>query len=342
MAKIPVSQLREGDNIEDVFLLREYRLSTTKNGRPFARVRLGDASGTVAGIYWDIPQQAVDVLRKAKHVLVKGTVRTYQDALQLNVDSLEEKLLSKEEASAFLPHTDKDIDAYMARLRKIMDKVRHPHLAALVEAIFADEDLCSKFKRAPAASQMHHAYIGGLLEHTTSMAEAALKLCEHYEQLDRDLLLVGVLIHDIGKVDEFRYQTEIDYSDTGRLVGHIAIGVSILEEKVADVEGFPKALLDVLKHYVLSHHGVPEFGAVRRPMTAEAVVLHYLDNIDAKLEAFFRAVSEEPGANDSWTPYQKMFEGYLYKGDAFAGGPAEEGDGKNEAAIGGPAGTSLF
>ena len=176
------------------------------------------------------------------------------------------------------------------------------------------------------------------------MAEAALKLCEHYQQLDRDLLLVGVLIHDIGKVDEFCYQTEINYSDAGRLVGHIAIGVSLLEEKVADVEGFPKALVDVLKHYILSHHGMPEFGAVRRPMTAEAIVLHYLDNIDAKLEAFFRTVSEEPGMKNNWTPYQKMFEGYLYKGDIFAegSGPAEEGKETDEAAPGKPEGKSLF
>ena len=150
-----------------------------------------------------------------------------------------------------------------------------------------------------------------------------------------------MLIHDIGKVREFSYDSTIEYSDAGRLVGHIAIGISMVEEKARGIEGFPPALLDLLRHYILSHHGVPEFGAIRQPMTAEAIALHYIDNLDAKLSAFFKATGDHPVASDNWTSYQKMFETYLYRGTVFPpaqGGPAElpapaGGDGAEQGAV---------
>lgn len=291
---------------------------------------------------WDVGDAAKAVLTQSKYVNVKGAVGTYNNAPQLTVQLVEAAPADKVNAADFLPVTDKDVAAMFKRLKVIMAMVENKQLVELVRAIFTDKELCEKIKRAPAAVTMHHAYIGGLLEHTTSMAEAALRLCEHYTGLNRDLLLVGTLIHDIGKVDEFAYESSLEYSDEGRLIGHISIGLSMIEKKAAGIEGFPRELLDLLRHYILSHHGVPEFGAIRQPMTAEAVALHYIDNLDAKLAAFWKATSEHPVAGESWTAYQKMFEGYLYRKDV-VGGNGGQGNGETSGAAGDkPPGPTLF
>ncbi len=318
MPHMPVNELKEGDRVDQVFLVRECRFLTTRKGQLFAAMRLGDATGVIAGIYWDLGEDAAQVLRKARYVRIQGLVGTYQNAPQVIVDSLEEAEISAEEAREMLPSTQSDVDELFERMAAIMGTIQHAHLRAFAGAILDDDELARAFRNAPAATQMHHACIGGLIEHTLSMAEAALKLCEHYTALNRDLLLVGVLIHDIGKVREFSYDEAIEYSDAGRLVGHVAIGISLVEQKARSIEGFPPRLLDLLKHYILSHHGVPEFGAIRSPMTAEALALHYIDNLDAKLAAFAGAVADPAAEGSNWTPYQRMFESYLYKGDPFA------------------------
>jgi len=317
--RIPVNQLRPGDVAEQVFIVRERQFNVTKAGQPFAKIVLGDATGTIPAIFWDVPQAAMTVLEQAKYVNVRGSVTLYQNSPQMKLDSVEAASIESVNAADFLPTTDKDIPEMFKELKRIMALVKNPHLVELVRAIFTDKDLCDKLKRAPAASAMHHAYIGGLLEHTTSMAGLAVKVCEHCTGLNRDFLLIGVLIHDIGKVYEFRYDTTIEYSDSGRLVGHIAIGISMVEEKARGIEGFPQPLLDLLRHFILSHHGVPEFGAIRQPMTAEAIALHYIDNLDAKLAACFKATADHPIAADNWTAFQKMFDTYLYRGNVLGG-----------------------
>lgn len=340
--RIPVNQLRPYDNLEQVFMVKDRQFGTTKAGQPFAKIVLSDATGSIMAMLWDVGDAAKAVLTQSKYVSVKGTVGTYNNAPQLTVQGVEAAPPDKVNAADFLPVTDKDVAAMFKRLKVIMAMVENKNLVELIRSIFTDKELCEKLKRAPAAVTMHHAYIGGLLEHTTSMAEAALKLCEHYTSLNRDLLLVGVLIHDIGKVDEFAYESSIEYSDEGRLVGHISIGLSMIEKKAAGIEGFPRDIIDLLRHYILSHHGVPEFGAIRQPMTAEALALHHIDNLDAKLAAFWKATSEHPVAGESWTAYQKMFEGYLYRKDVF-GGNGGQGNGEPAGGAGDkPPGPSLF
>jgi 3'-5' exoribonuclease len=340
MSRIPVQKLQVNQNVDQVFAVADCQFAVTKVGKPYARLRLGDSSGTVAGIFWDIPDPMAKALRESGFVRVKGSVQTYRDELQVNVDSIDPVELGADEARDFMPATDKDVDVLWQRLVEIMGAIENEHLSQFVGTIIADERLVQAIKNAPAAVQMHHAYLGGLLEHTLSMAECALKLCEHYTELNRDLLLAGVLIHDIGKVREFSCETGIGYSDAGRLVGHIAIGVSIVEEKARSVEGFPPVLEDLLKHYVLSHHGEAQYGAIRSPMTAEAIALHYMDNLDAKLAAFRKAAREPGSGNGNWTAYQRMFESYLYRGDVLgADGPAE-GGGKDTGRSGG--GIGLF
>lgn len=343
MARTSVRELTDGLRVDELFLVRDCQFGNTKKGQPYARLRLGDASGTIGAIFWDIPGAAADAVRQNKFLTVRGSVRTYQGALQVNIESVRAADVPPEKQGDFLPTTEADVDELFARIEEIMAEVSNPHLSGFVNAFFADEKLVAALRTAPAAVQMHHACIGGLLEHTVSMAEAALALSGHYDFLDRGLLLVGVLIHDIGKIEEFNYDGGIAYSDPGRLVGHIVIGIGIIERVAASVEGFPKALLDVLKHYILSHHGVPEFGAIRSPMTAEALALHYIDNLDAKLSAYQRAVDEPVAAGSNWTAYQKMFEGYLYRGDPLAEAAGQdEGTGDDTGVRGGADGPGLF
>ena len=338
--RIPINQMRPYDTLEQPFMLRDRQFGTTKSGQPFAKLSLADATGSIMGMFWDVNDAAKAVLEQSKYIVVRGTVGTYNNAPQVTVQSIEAAPPEKIDVADFLATTDKDVAAMFKRLKVLMASVKNECLVKLVTAIFTDRELCDKLRRAPAAVQMHHAYIGGLLEHTVSMAEAAAKLCEHYASLNRDLLLVGCLIHDVGKVDEFAYESSIEYSDAGRLVGHMAIGIKIIEDKASSIDGFPRELLDLLRHYILSHHGTPEFGAVRAPMTAEALALHHIDNLDAKLAAFWKATSEHPVAGDSWTAYQKMFEGFLYRKDVFAQNGKPAGNENGEPAK--PPGPTLF
>ncbi len=325
--RIPVNELRPGDTINQVFMVRDRQFNTTKAGQPFAKVVLCDATGNIVSIVWDVPPAAIKVLENSKFVSVRGSVGTYQNSPQVKIDFLEAADPDGIDIADFLPVTEKNVAEMFKGLKRTLSAVGNPQLLAFIREIFTDKALCDKLKRAPAASQMHHAYIGGLLEHTESMAGAAVKLSEHYTNLNLDLLLVGVLIHDLGKIEEFSYDTHIQYSDSGRLVGHVAIGIRIVEEKAAAVEGFPPALLDLLRHFILSHHGVPEFGAIRRPMTAEAMALHYIDNLDAKLAAYFKATTEHPVSSDNWTAFERMFDTYLFRGDVFSGQGGAQGEG---------------
>jgi len=209
-------------------------------------------------------------------------------------------------------------EEHLARLKEILDTVERPALRALLDCLWADQDLMAALKRAPAAEKLHHAYLGGLLEHTLSVAEAAVLLARHYPKLDRDLLLVGVLWHDIGKTRELHYDESFGYTDAGKLVGHLVQGVLMLEEKIRQVRAagteFPETLAHVLRHLVLAHHGEHAFGSPKLPMTAEAFALHHLDNLDAKLHGFWRDVAADADPSRRWTAWNRMFGGALFKG----------------------------
>ncbi|MBL8799523.1 MAG: HD domain-containing protein, partial [Planctomycetia bacterium] len=226
----------------------------------------------------------------------------------------------------FLPHTEQDVSKLLERLRGILLKLSNPHLRALSECFLMDDEFLQGFCHAPAGIRNHHAYIGGLLEHVVTLLEAAERLLPVYPALDRDLLLMGVFLHDIGKVRELSYARTFAYSDEGQLVGHIVIGVEMLNEKVAKVpdltgEPFPRELLLRLKHMILSHHGTYEFGSPRLPMTPEAIALHYLDNFDAKVHSFTRDIRDDPNQRSAWTPYSQSLQRRLFKG----GGESDNG-----------------
>ena len=307
-----------GQIVEQVFQVAQKDLRTTKKGALFISAKLRDRTGELPAIMWDATQALFAAIPQGGYALVKGRVGEFGGALQVVIEAMRPARESEVDLDDFLPVGTGDPDKQFARLKEVMALVQRPALKAFLEAVWADEALAASLKRAPAAEKLHHAYLGGLLEHTLSVAETAVLVCQHYPQLDRDLLLVGILWHDIGKTRELAYQESLGYTDAGRRVGHIVQGVLMLEEKVRAVRAagkeFPEELANVLRHLVLAHHGTHEFGSPKLPMTAEAFAIHHLDNLDAKLYAFWRDVAADADPLRRWTGFNKMFGGSLYKG----------------------------
>jgi 3'-5' exoribonuclease len=220
----------------------------------------------------------------------------------------------------FLPATNLDVNQLFERLVKLSRTFTTPWLSRLFDAFWQDEALVAAFKKAPAAKRMHHAYIGGLLVHCLSMAVLADKIAAHYNGLDRDLLIAGAILHDIGKLREFDYATTIDYSDEGRLLSHIVIGLEMLDEKLRQVPDVPREGAHLLKHMIVSHHGDPAFGALEPPKTVEAVVLHYIDDLDSKINAVREFMAKED-PSQAWTSYHRILGRHFYMGNGGKGAP---------------------
>jgi len=319
-----------GQIVEDVYQVASKDFRTTKKGAYFISARLRDCTGELRAIMWDATEALFAAIPQEGYALVKGRVGEYGGELQIVIEAMRPARENEVAAADFLPVGPGDPEQDIVRLKAILDEIERPALKALVEAVWADKTLIENFKRAPAAEKLHHAYLGGLVEHTLSVAEAAVLICRHYPKLDRDILLVGVLWHDLGKTRELAYSKALGYTDPGRLVGHLVQGVRMLDEKIAAVRAagaapagrsascggadFPEELADVLRHMILAHHGQYAFGSPKLPMTAEAFTLHHLDNLDAKLHAFFRDVGRDADPARRWTSWNRMFEERLYKG----------------------------
>jgi 3'-5' exoribonuclease len=319
MPRLFIEQLATpGQTVEGVYLVAEKDLRTTKKGGLFISAKLRDRTGELPAVMWDATQALFAAIPQGGYALVKGRLGEYNGALQILIEAMRPAKESEVDLKDFLAIGPGDPEEQLARLKAILDTIERPALKALLEAVWADGKLVADFTRAPAAERLHHAYLGGLLEHTLSVAETAVLVCSHYPDLDRDVLLVGVLWHDIGKTRELAYTQSLGYTDAGKLVGHLVQGVLMLEEKVAAVRAagreFPEELANVLRHMVLAHHGEYAFGSPKLPMTAEAFTLHHLDNMDAKIFAFFRDVAADADPVRRWTGFNKMFGGSLYKG----------------------------
>ncbi|MFO8014124.1 MAG: OB-fold nucleic acid binding domain-containing protein [Phycisphaerae bacterium] len=319
MPRTFVNQLTvPGTSVEQVFQVAEKSLRTTRKGGLFIMARLRDRTGEMPAVMWDATEALFAAIPQDGYALVQGRVDTYNDAPQVVIEAMRPARDEEVDLADFLPTGPGDPEQHLSRLKEILDGVERPALRALVETVWEDEELLADLKRAPAAAKLHHAYLGGLLEHTLGIAEPAVKLCEHYERLDRDLLLDGVLWHDLGKTRELAYADALGYTDAGKLVGHIAQGLLMLEEKIRRVRAagtaFPEDLAHLCRHLVLAHHGEHAFGSPKLPMTAEAMALHHLDNIDAKLHGFWRTVDADADPNRRWTDWNRMFSGALFKG----------------------------
>ncbi|MHC4778701.1 MAG: 3'-5' exoribonuclease YhaM family protein [Planctomycetota bacterium] len=310
--KVWVEDLAEGQGVDDLFQLEVCDLRQARNGSRYLHLILKDRTGSVNARRWDARREETEDLHPGDIVRIGGFVETFRGRPQVIVRRIEGASQGEGDPSDFFAAASRAPEIMLSELREILKKVENPHLQSLIEAFFADEEFVERFSSAPAATRIHHAYIGGLLEHTLSMARFAVGTASHYPILDRDVLLTGVFLHDLGKTEELSVTPMVDYTDRGKLLGHIEIGTRLLEGKAEGLDGFPRGLLDVLTHMILSHHGRLEYGSPKLPMTPEAVTLHLLDNLDAKLAAI--EALKDGGDGGIWTEYVRGFERAFYVG----------------------------
>jgi 3'-5' exoribonuclease len=329
-----VQQMADGDGVEEVFLVLDKQLRANRNGNLYLQLELRDRTGQISARLWNAGEHLFRSFDSGDFVLVKGKVQLFQGALQMILSHVEKQPAERVELADFLPHTEQDVSKLYERLCGFLRKLGNPHLRALAECFLMDHEFVEAFCRAPAGVRVHHAYLGGLLEHVVTLMEAADRLAPLYPELDRDLLLMGVFLHDVGKVRELTFERNFAYSDEGQLVGHIVQGVEMLNERVARVseltgEPFPRELLLRLKHLIVSHHGSLEFGSPRLPMTPEAMALHHLDNLDVKVHISLREIRDDPNKSGAWTQFNQSQQRRFYKGGGTgepAYSPSVDGD----------------
>ncbi len=333
MTRRYVNQLVNGDSVDDSFLVADKQLRANRQGNLYLNLELRDKTGTVGARLWNASESLARLFEPGDFLYVRGKTQVFQGSLQIILSHIEVVDPSQIEPEDYLPQSSQSIAKLMARLKEVLFGLNNPHLRALVECFLIDDDFVRKFTSAPAGVKNHHAYRGGLIEHVVNLLNVAGRITEFYPELDRDLLLCGIFLHDIGKVDELSYDRAFAYTDEGQLVGHLVMGVEMLVQKVARSseltgESFPPELLLRLKHMIVSHHGSYEFGSPKLPMTLEAVALHYLDNLDAKLHTFGREIRDDPSRDSSWTPFQQSLGRRLFKGVPVA---LENGESGGEA-----------
>ena len=315
MTKRFVADLAAGSAIHEVFLLAQRNLAHKKDGKPFLTVTLADRSGQVNGVVWDQVERIAAAAAEGDFVHVRAQVGEYRGSLQLVVKDMARVPEEQVDAADFLAASSRDAGKMFERLKDMTARMQTPYLKALFDLFWTDEAFVDAFTRAPAAKHMHHAYIGGLLEHTLSMAVLSEMIAGHYSGVDRDILLAGVILHDVGKVRELEYTRRIDYTDEGRLLSHIVIGLSMLEDKLKQVPDFPEVQAQLLKHLIISHHGAREFGSPEPPKTIEAILLNYIDEMDSRVNSVREYVAKDT-SEGTWTPYHRLLERHFYKGSA--------------------------
>lgn len=316
-----INTFRSGDRIEDeVFLIQAKDLRTTTQGGLYIHAVLTDRTGQIVARQWQATEAMFGEMTTADFMRFKGRVDNYKGNPQFIIDGMRPAQPGSFDVADFLPTTKHDIDKMWQRLVEILRGIKHPDLAALIEEFLSDDALTAGFRKAPAAAAMHHAYVGGLLEHTVQLMEVGLKVIPLYPKLSLDLVLAGLFLHDIGKAAELAYDTKIGYTDRGQLVGHIVQAVCWIDKKADALAArtghpFPEDLRSLLQHIVLSHHGRYEFGSPKLPSIPEAAAIHYLDNLDAKIAMFLAEIENDPDPVSRWTNYNRALETKVYKPD---------------------------
>jgi 3'-5' exoribonuclease len=315
-----ITDLADGQVAASLFLVREKEIRTSaRTGKSWLELSLADRSGTISAKMWDNYEGVAKTFECDDVVRIRGRVKLYNNQKELTLEQIIPAAEREYDLADFLPHTKYDVEKLFTTLKTAVAGMKNPWLRQLVSSIVDDPAIAPRIKRAPAAMTMHHAYLGGLLEHVVSLIGLASAVAEHYPEIDADLLLTGVVLHDIGKIDELRYARGIDYSDEGRLLGHIMIGVRLVQEKCKAIPGFPAPLATVVEHLILSHHGTHEFGSPSLPQTPEAVMLHFIDDIDSKMagmRATLDAASAE-GEAGNWTERNPSLRRALLRADKY-------------------------
>jgi 3'-5' exoribonuclease len=311
-----VTDLLSEQTITTFFLVHEKEVRNTREGRAYLRMELGDRSGTIEARMWDQFEVIARDINRDDFVKVQARVEVYKNRPQLAIVQVRVAKPEEIDLSDYLPHTKGDVDKMWVELLAHAASITNPWLKKLVAQILADPTLTRCYKRAPAAKVMHHAYIGGLLEHVLSLCGSAKAVAAHYAELDLDLLLTAAILHDVGKLEELCYERAIGYTTPGQLLGHIVMELETVTRAIDKIEGFPPQLKTVVQHLLISHHGEYEFGSPKLPMIREALVFHYLDDLDSKIAAVRVALST-PSGDDEWSAYSGALGRKFLKLDEF-------------------------
>ncbi len=303
-----VSELQLNQVFTATFLVQSKEIRQKKTGEPYLSLQLVDRTGEVDAKMWDNAADVMSTFERDDFVRVRGLLQTHHSRPQLTLHKLQRLCESDVDVADYFPASERSPAEMFAELRGIIAGVTNPHLNALLNLIFADEDVARRFQTAPAAKSIHHAYIGGLIEHVLSICELCRMTAPHYKNIDIDLLTTGAILHDIGKIHELTYDRSFGYSTDGQLIGHIVMAVRIIDDKVRGIPGFPPKLKTLLEHMILSHHGSLEYGSPKVPLFPEAMLLHHMDNLDSKMEAMRAALHRDRLLEGCWTAYTPSLE----------------------------------
>lgn len=325
MARVPIKDLEIGSTVSgQVYLLAESRVDKTKRGDPYLRATLSDSTGRIKAVYWDLTPEQMEQLEVGSGVRIYGTVEEYPaGSRQIRIERLQPVVIK--DFSPFLPQSKRDREEMRQELLQVRATIKHPYLSKLLQQLFGDEDFEATFSKAPAAKRYHHACIGGLLEHTLAVVKLCSFVASEHPEIDRDLLITGAILHDVGKATSYTQGPVLERTDEGKLIDHVAQGALVVQTAIDGVEGFPQDLRNRLIHAILAHHGALERGSPVAPQTLEALALHHADWMDGDVRGFIDHVESEPPSADGWTGFSTMFGTRLYPG------PAEPGEGDEEA-----------
>jgi 3'-5' exoribonuclease len=334
MRRLFLRDCQPGDTIEDVFMMSGKQLGATNQGKPYIKAVIGDRTCQINARMWNAGKEVFSAMPESGFVKLRGRVENYQNNNQFIIEQAWAAKDGTYDIADLLAHTEKDIGQMCCRLRELCDSIQNRHLGAIVQTYLDDESLFNNFCKAPAAMSFHHAFIGGLLEHTLNAMEVANCIVPFYPGLNRDLLLAGIFLHDIAKTWELNYEAAFSYTDGGQLIGHIVKSVMWVEERARKAEEalgepIPRQLIEVLQHIILSHHDKAEFGSPKTPATPEAIAVHMIENMDAKLMMALTCCRGDNAGEGNWTEYQKAFGVRLFRPDvAPADVPVADGDGQ--------------
>lgn len=315
MSKQYIADLKDRDTIDAAFMVKEKTLAVARNGKPYMNLKFMDKSGEMDGKLWDQVDERDKLFQRGDFVHVRGTASLYMGKMQLVAKEIRRLEEDGVDMADFVPVSPVPLAQMQQELQQVVQSLRDPHLARLMELFMADGSFMADYCRAPAAKGMHHVYRSGLLEHSLAVVRLVEAVVPLYPGLNRDLLVVGALLHDLGKVVELSYERAFDYTDEGRLLGHISIGLEMVQERLARIPDFPRELALLLKHMLLSHHGQYEYGSPKRPKTVEATILHYLDDLDAKINGIRSHLARDTAQGSRWSGHHRLYDLYFFNGN---------------------------
>jgi len=329
-----VNELEPNQIVTTTFLVHTKEIRQKKSGELYLSVLLGDRTGELDAKMWDNVSEAIDAFDRDDFVKVKGMIQVFHNRPQLTIHKVRRMDDREIDFSDYFPSSRRDPEEMWRELRATVEGIANPHLRGLLTAMLDDEDVARRYRRAPAAKQIHHAFLGGLIEHVLSLCTLARTTAPHYPNVDLDLLLTGIVLHDIGKIYELNYERGFSYSSDGQLIGHISIALRMVADKLRGLPEFPPQLRSLVEHMILSHHGQLEFGSPKLPMFPEALMLHYLDDLDSKMECMRALAEHDRQVEGCFTNYSTALERVVLKKDRYLGGEAPREAGADAPAAG--------